>query len=136
MQVQIMKTSIPPRHRQMNSLEMVDAELNVVSILVYDIPEWTKEAFLRDMPYDDINALTFYYHPGADVVVLNRSHNAYELYKLLAITYLNTSDCNRKLIRKEIPKESIGTAFDLFDYIISKRLEHGRTEMRDTGNTH
>lgn len=110
--------------------------MNVVSILADDIPEWTKEAFLKDMPYDSINALTFYYHPGADVVVLNRSHNAYKLYELLVTTYLNTSEPNRKQIRQELPKESIRTALDLLDHIISERLEHGRVEMRDSGNTH
>lgn len=134
MQVQIMKTSIPP-HQQVNSLEMVDEELNVVSILADDIPEWTKDAFLKDTPYDSINALTFYYHPGADVVVLNRSHNAYKLYELLVTTYLDTSEHNRERIRKEIPRESIGTALELLDRIIDGRT-NGRFKMRDSGDLH
>lgn len=134
MQEQIMKTSIPP-HKWMGSMEMVNARLNIVSVLVDDIPEWTKEEFLRDTPYDDINTLTFYYHPGADVVVLNRSHNAYDLYAILTTTYLDTSAYNRKRIREEIPKESIGTALDLLDQIIARRKNVG-FKMRDSGNTH
>lgn len=110
----------------LNSLELVDEELKVFSALTDDVPEWIKADFLRDTRYDDIHQLTFFYHPGADAVVLNRSHKNADFYELLVTTYLETTDEKRQRLKKQIPENIIGTAIDLLDFIIEKRSAHGR----------
>lgn len=119
MQEQIVK--IPPQ-AGVCSLEVVDAKQNIVSIQEEEIPEWTKQEFLEETSYSDIHALTFYYMPKADLIVLNRSHAAYELYECLIPVYLASSEEDKQLIRKEIQKESIRTSLELLDQIYERRI--------------
>lgn len=132
MQEQIVK--IPPQ-AGVCSLEVVDAKQNIVSIQEEEIPEWTKQEFLEKTSYSDIHALTFYYMPKADLIVLNRSHTAYELYECLIPVYLASSEEDKQLIRKEIPRESIGTSLELLDQIYERRI-NARYQMRDFGDLH
>ncbi len=115
---QALKESLPPSQGE---LKMVDADLNVVSIATDDIPDWIKEQFLADTPNDSISQLTFFYHPNADVVVLNRDHKDADFYELLVTTYLDTTDAVRQKLKQQIPKEIVFTAFDLLDRIVAER---------------
>lgn len=122
----------PPR-AGVCSLEVVDAKQNIVSIQEEEIPEWTKQEFLEKTSYSDIHTLIFYYMPEVDLIVLNRSHMAYELYECLIPVYLASSEEDRRLIRQEIPKESIGTSPELLDQIYERRI-NARHQMRDSGD--
>lgn len=118
-------------------LKMVDVELMVVSMPSDGMPDWVKEQFLSDTPNDDINKLTFFYHPGADAVVLNSSHQNADLYELLVTAYLGAEEDARESLKRETPTDSIRTALDLMDYIIKEReKKYGRCKMRDPGDAH
>lgn len=118
-------------------LKMVDVELMVLSMPSDGMPDWVKEQFLSDTPNDDINKLTFFYHQGADAVVLNSSHQNADLYELLVTAYLGTEEDARESLKREIPTDSIRTALDLMDYIIKEReKKYGRCKMRDSGDAH
>ena len=121
---QALQEKIPPL---MDGLKMVDAELRVYACSVDEIPEWIKEQFLADTPYDDINCITFFYHPGADAVVLNSSHKNADLYELLVTTYLNAEEDDREELKRKIPENVIGTAINLLDSVIKKRDECGKS---------
>lgn len=118
-----LKESLPPLQGE---LEMVDADLNVLSIAVSDIPDWIKEDFLRDTPYDSIDQLTFFYHPGTDAVVLIRDRERADFYELLVTAYLGTTDERRQELKRQIPADAVFTAFDLLDFIISERRKKCR----------
>lgn len=124
MQQVLLKPKMPPLNK-LNSLELVDKELRVFSLTADDTPEWIKADFLRDTHYDDISMLTFFYHPGADAVVLNRSHKDADFYELLVTAYLETTPKRRQQLKEQIPANTVGTAIDLLDLIIEKRNVHG-----------
>lgn len=109
----------------MNTLEVVDWKLGVLSICVDDIPCWIQKQFLDDPKYNNINMLTFFYHPGADVVVLNRGHKNFEYYELLVTTYLAIDAPTRQELREKAPVKAILTSLDLLDQVIEERKRHG-----------
>lgn len=109
----------------LNSLKLVDEELKVFSLLADDTPQRIKADFLRDTHHDDIHQMTFFYHPQADAVILNRSHKDADFYELLVTTYLVVTDEKRQQLKEQIPENIIGTAIDLLDLIVEKRSVHG-----------
>lgn len=113
-------------HVQIKGLQMVDAGLGVVSIEAEDVPEWVKDQFLTDTPYDNINSLTFFYLQGADLVVLNRSHRDADIYELLVTAYLEADEGRRKELKERVPVDVIGSAIRLLDFIIEKRKSAGQ----------
>ena len=92
---------------------------------VEDMPHWIQEQFLTNTEFKSINSLTFLYHPNADVVVLNRSHPNFDLYKQLVTTYLAVDDSVRQELRSAVPLEMLCRALDLLDYVIGERRTHG-----------
>ena len=119
MQDEMLKTSLILE----GGWEMVDAELTVVSTGIAGIPRWVKARFLSDMPCDSIEELTFFYHQGADAVVLNRDHKNANFYELLVTSYLGTTDEGREELKEKAPVDAIGTALDLLGQIIKYRKE-------------
>lgn len=109
--------------------QVVDADLKVLSSTVDGIPQWVKEQFLTDTPYDDIKSLTFFYSPKVDAIVLNREHHNADFYEILVTTYLGSEEETRNRIKEEIPQDTIGTAFDLLDFIVKERGQNGRDNM-------
>lgn len=128
MQQILIEPKMPPP-AALNSLELVDEELRVFSALADNVPEWIKAQFLEDTHYGDIYQLTFFYHPQADAVVLNRSHKDADFYELLVTIYLETTDERRQWLKKQIPANIIGTAIELLDLIIEKRRSNGRHQI-------
>lgn len=120
---QALKKSIPPLQ---GKLQLVNADLNVVSISADDIPDWIKTNFPRDTSYEDIRHLTFFYHPEADTVVLNREHADADFYELLVTEYLKANDDQRQELKQVAPMDVIGTSFDLLDFVVAER----RTEWQ------
>lgn len=126
MQVQSLNDpKIQPDHQY--GPEMVDAELNVISLPKENIPQWIRSWFQADARYDDISQLTFFYHPETDAVVLNRSHTNADFYELLVTTYLGTVDSRRQELKQTVPAEIIGTAVELLDFILEERSRRCRT---------
>lgn len=103
---------------------MVDVNAGIVSCTVDQLPEWVREEFVRDTPYESIKQLTFFYHPKIDIVVLNSSHTNAEFYEVLVTTYLTVDDETRNEIRDNVPMEFIASAVDLLDYVIAERRRH------------
>lgn len=100
---------------------MIDADHMVLSIRICDIPDWIKDQFVRDTPFDSIDSLTFFYHPGADAIVLNRDHKCADLYELLVVSYMTATDKKRRKLKRMLPADLIGTSLDLLDYVIDQR---------------
>lgn len=98
----------------------VDADLGIVASALTGFPQWVKDLFARDTP-DDIESLTFFYHPGLDLIILNKDHYNADFYKLLVTHYLAFSEENRKRVKEEVPVDVIGTALDLLDFVIKER---------------
>lgn len=114
----------PTIHRSDDGWEMVDAELRVLSSPISGLPQWVKDDFLRDTPYDDIRSLTFFYSPKTDAVVLNRDHKNADLYELLVTTYLGIGEEQRRRLREEVPGDLMETALGLLDHVIEERSKH------------
>ena len=99
---------------------MVDADLGVVASALTGFPRWVKELFAKDTS-DDIESLAFFYHPGLDLIILNKDHFNADFYELLVTHYLAFDEENRKRVKEEVPVDVIGTALDLLDFVIKER---------------
>lgn len=105
----------------------MDKDLGVVTSTLEGIPPWVKNQFLEDEENDALDELTFFYHPGADVVVLNVSHIAADVYELLVISYLGMDEKDRIMFKEITSTERIGNALAVLDQIIVKRGNNGRS---------
>lgn len=126
MQGEFFETVPPPA---MSGLEMEDEEAGVVSCPVEELPDWIKEQFLESTPFESVCFLAFFYHPGADAVVLNRSHKYFEAYRMLVTAYLKFDENTRAELRQKCPAESIRPSFDIMDAVIRERKKHGRLKV-------
>ena len=119
---QILKSPPPQQY----GAKMIDAELGIIAMPTDDMPKWVKDQFLEDTPYDSLSQLTFFFHPGADAVVLNRGHKNADFYELLVTTYLGVDGSQRQAIRQLPSADKVRGALDLLDFVILKRRERVR----------
>lgn len=113
-----MKNFIPPL---VGDLQMIDVSINVLSLPLADTPQWIKDHFVEETEYDDVRSMTFFYHPGADAVVLIRDHPHADIYELLVTTYLSVDDSTRDDLKKKIPLDVVGSAVNLLDQVLERR---------------
>lgn len=111
----------------MDSWKFVDKDLRILSSTMEGIPPWVRDQFLTDTEHSAAEELTFFYHPGADAVVLNESHKCAEFYELLVTVYLGVEEEQRIRLKQNVPVESMGTSLELLDYIIRRRGNNGRS---------
>lgn len=124
--MKILKTLLQP-DGYLDDCEMVDADLRVIRCGLKSLPGWISDRFYKDDQWTDINDLTFFYHPGADAIVLNLDHPHYDLYELLVIVYMKADEETKTQIRDKIPAESIGDCLDILDFITEERNKQCQT---------
>lgn len=93
---------------------IVNEELRILTCNIDDL----------EKEYDDAATITMIYDPITDRVTLNGDNKDYELYKIMAETFLTVDAEERYSLQeksKEITKHSFDETFDLLEEVIRRR---------------
>ncbi|WP_313132796.1 hypothetical protein [Anaerocolumna sp.] len=81
---------------------------------------------MAQLPYierlGDLKTLSMFYDPADDQVILNSDHENYEIYNMLAASYL-TADCDKRERLKTKIKSRFPEEIDLLEKVIQIRLK-------------
>lgn len=105
-------------------MKIVNEELRIQSCGIEDLSEEKKELFVKQFNGDSISTLTLFYDSDYDLVVLNHDNMDYDLYELVAVSYLEADSKKKKYI-KEKSNDLLSETFQVLDGVIEyrKRLE-------------
>ena len=116
------------------SYKIVNEELRIQSCSIEDLSPEVKDLFVKQFKGDRVETLTLFYEPTTDAVVINHDNNDYELYELIANTYLTVDTSRRKVLRKQA-EEILGKGYeetlDLLDAVIRcrEKLKYDKEAM-------
>ncbi len=81
---------------------------------------------MAQLPYTeklgDLKTLSMFYDPADDQVILNSDHENYEIYNMLAASYL-TADCDKRERFKAKIQSRFPEEIDLLEKVIQIRLK-------------
>ena len=99
-----------------------DVEHRVISCHLGELTSRHMEAFFQSFKDVPLSALTAMYDAEDDVVILNRDHSAYEMFKELTLLYLKATEPKRQLFRNGADCLAVTELCDLLDSVIEQRF--------------
>lgn len=103
------------------SYQVINEQLGIQSCDIEDLSEETKAEYAKNYENEKIETLTMIYNPTTDILTLNHNHKDFELFKLVAETYLDVSEEERRILRENIP-DSISETIQMLDKVLKMRL--------------
>jgi len=101
--------------------EMINGQLGIASCRIADITGKQAAAMLKQFGDSPLSSITMFYEPEDDIVVLNRDHKGYELYRKFVEGYLSTDEAIRLKVREKDSSEPMKEIITVLDEVISRR---------------
>lgn len=99
----------------------INQELRIMSCNLEDLSEGVKKSFEEQFKGVPIETLTLFYEPVTDAVILNRDNQYCDLYKTIALEYLQI-DCDRRAAAlEEQPGDTLKETMDLLEHVARRR---------------